>query len=246
MQWQRSRSARSGGTRVASRRAVRSLLLGEPGSSVAEVCAERILESAWSGDAIAFALACQRRLRLREHLVKRLGRDRQRPQGHLIGRGFDQPREMVLGPTGLSLLPRRTWPAAPCGSVIRCSMGDGIGVGQSLASPGSAREALLRVVSDPGGGVSPGDEDLLGEEPSDPASPRLPAAQGTGIPERRPGAATASSAVRPSNWVVPLTSASDGFHCATTASSDTLPTVSSDIAAPIHPRRRWQDGGGSA
>ena len=69
-----------------------------PGPSVGTVCGPGPAGGAWGGDGVAFALACQRRLRFRQDLVERLGRDRQRPQGHLIGSGFDQLGEVVLGP----------------------------------------------------------------------------------------------------------------------------------------------------
>jgi hypothetical protein len=51
---------------------------------------------AWNGDVASSSLACQRRLRFREDLVKRLSGDRQRPERDLIGSGFHQRREVVL------------------------------------------------------------------------------------------------------------------------------------------------------
>ena len=166
------------------------LMLGDTWFLRGDSLRSRTGGSTWNGGAVAFALACQRRLRLRQDLVERLGRDRQWSQGHLIRSGFDQPGEVVLGPDRgvLAHDTRDGTDRRRCGDIFRRSIGSG-----SLIESASLRAGLRPRRPAPGclgtrGWREPGDENLLCEEPAHPAAPRLPATESPGIPERCPGA----------------------------------------------------------
>ena len=115
------------------------------------------------------------------------------------------------GPPGrgrLVLLPRAGCGRPPDVSVpssgARVCVGPGSGAsGTAARLAGLRRERPAPRGLGPRGGREAGHEDLGGEEPADPAPPRLPAAQALGTPSAARARATASSAVRPSNCVGP-------------------------------------------